>query len=215
MVAQGTPQQVMANPGSSPGSICPVSSDHPGAAASTRKRRGILPSSARARQSEGRYGEIPLGMMTCVTGVSGAGKSTLVIEISGHSLSPAALQSSRRAWRAESRAGRDRQSHQYRSIAHRPHAALKSGDLHGRVRHIRDLFAQLPESRVRGYKPGRFSFNVKGGRCEACQGDGLIRSRCTFCPTSMCTCDVCKGTRFNRETLEIHYKGKTSPMCWI
>ena len=78
----------------------------------------------------------------------------------------------------------------------------------GAFNHIRDLFAMLPDSRVRGYRPGRFSFNVKGGRCEACKGDGLIRIEMHFLPDVYITCDVCQGKRFNRETLEVLYKGK-------
>ena len=73
---------------------------------------------------------------------------------------------------------------------------------------IRDLFTQLPESKIRGYKPGRFSFNVKGGRCESCEGDGIIKIEMNFLPDVYVTCEVCKGARYNRETLEIKYKGK-------
>ena len=82
-------------------------------------------------------------------------------------------------------------------------------------RYIRELYSNLPESRVRGYKPGRYSFNVKGGRCEACQGDGLIKIEMHFLPDVYVTCEVCKGQRYNRETLEILHKGKTSPISSI
>jgi hypothetical protein len=80
---------------------------------------------------------------------------------------------------------------------------------------IRDLYAMLPESRERGYKPGRFSFNVKGGRCEACQGDGLKRIEMNFLPDVYVTCDVCRGRRYNRETLQVKFKGHPSPTCWM
>jgi len=83
-----------------------------------------------------------------------------------------------------------------------------------RVHSIRDLFAQLPSSRVRGYGPGRFSFNVKGGRCEHCEGDGVIRIEMNFLPPVYVTCEACGGRRFNRETLEITYKASTSPTFW-
>ncbi len=101
-----------------------------------------------------------------------------------------------------------RQGDPHRSIAHRPHAALESRPpTPGCSRPIRDLYAMLPESRERGYKPGRFSFNVKGGRCEACQGDGLKRIEMNFLPDVYVTCDVCRGRRYNHETLQVKYKG--------
>ena len=94
-------------------------------------------------------------------------------------------------------------------VAHRPHAALKSRHLHRSFLAIRDIYAMLPESRERGYKAGRFSFNVKGGRCEACQGDGLKRIEMNFLPDVYVTCDVCRGRRYNQETLQVKYKGKS------
>ncbi len=152
----------------------------------------------------------PLGVLTCVTGVSGSGKSTLVVDILYRALA-------QRLYRSTERAGKHKD---IRGLEHidkvididqspigrtpRSNPATYTG-VFGPVR---DLFAQLPESRVRGYKPGRYSFNVKGGRCEACEGDGLIKIEMHFLPDVYVTCDVCHGSRYNRETLDIRYKGK-------
>ena len=155
--------------------------------------------------------KFPLGCLICVTGVSGSGKSTLTLDILYKSLA----------------------KHFYRSVD-KPGAFDKIQGIHyldkvidvdqspiGRTPRsnpatytgvftlIRELFSQVPEARARGYKPGRFSFNVKGGRCEACQGDGLIKIEMHFLPDVFVTCEVCQGKRFNRETLEILYKGKS------
>ena len=155
--------------------------------------------------------KFPLGCFICVTGVSGSGKSTLTLDILYKSLA----------------------KHFYRSVD-KPGAFDKIQGIHyldkvididqspiGRTPRsnpatytgvftlIRELFSQVPEARARGYKPGRFSFNVKGGRCEACQGDGLIKIEMHFLPDVFVTCEVCQGKRFNRETLEILYKGKS------
>ncbi|HEX9135683.1 MAG TPA: excinuclease ABC subunit UvrA, partial [Nitrospirota bacterium] len=152
----------------------------------------------------------PLGVLTCVTGVSGSGKSTLVVDILYRALA-------QRLYRSTERSGKHKD---IRGLEHidkvididqspigrtpRSNPATYTG-VFGPVR---DLFAQLPESRVRGYKPGRYSFNVKGGRCEACEGDGLIKIEMHFLPDVYVTCDVCHGSRYNRETLDIRYKGK-------
>jgi excinuclease ABC subunit A len=152
----------------------------------------------------------PLGVFLCVTGVSGSGKSTLVNETLYHALA----------------------RHLYRSkVAPASHDALDGLELVDKVidvdqspigrtprsnpatytglfTPIRDLFANLPESQMRGYGPGRFSFNVKGGRCEACQGDGLVKIEMHFLPDVYVPCDVCRGRRYNRETLDVYYKGK-------
>ena len=153
---------------------------------------------------------IPLGALICVTGVSGSGKSTLIIDILYKALA-------QHFWKSTDKPGK------YKTIDG-VHLIDKVIDIDqspiGRTPRsnpatytgvftiIRDLFSQVPESRMRGYKPGRFSFNVKGGRCEACQGDGVLKVEMHFLPDVFVTCEVCDGKRFNRETLEILYKGK-------
>ena len=150
--------------------------------------------------------------MTCVTGVSGSGKSSLVIDTLYRALAQrlVRLEGEARARTTRSPAGscstRSSTSTRRRSAARR---APIPATYTGLFTHIRDLFAQLPEARVRGYGPGRFSFNVKGGRCEACAGDGVIKIEMHFLPDVYVTCEVCHGRRYNRETLEVHYKGKS------
>jgi hypothetical protein len=102
-----------------------------------------------------------------------------------------------------------RQGDRHRSVADRPHAPLQSRHLYRRLHPDPRLVRRPPESQARGYKPGRFSFNVKGGRCEACSGDGLIKIEMHFLPDVYVTCDVCHGQRYNRETLEVKFKGKS------
>ncbi len=155
--------------------------------------------------------DVPLGVMTCVTGVSGGGKSSLTVEILYKAVA-------KRLNRARVHAGaHDRiegielldkvvdidQSPIGRTPRSNPATYT------GAFTPIRDWFANLPEARTRGYKPGRFSFNVKGGRCEACQGDGVIKIEMHFLPDVYVTCDVCKGKRYNRETLEVKYRDKS------
>src|SRR5699024_757681 len=148
---------------------------------------------------------------TCITGVSGSGKSTLINE----TLFPAAA---RRVNRSIARAAPvsaiDGLGHvdkvidiNQSPIGRTPRS--NPATYTGLFSTIRELFANTPEARARGYKPGRFSFNVKGGRCEACQGDGVIKVEMHFLPDVYVTCDTCHGARYNRETLEVHYKGKT------
>ncbi|MBW2559099.1 MAG: excinuclease ABC subunit UvrA, partial [Deltaproteobacteria bacterium] len=153
---------------------------------------------------------IPTGVLTCVTGVSGSGKSTMVIETLYKTLR-------RRLSGYKGKSGRIKQIRDFGGIERvitmdqqpigrtpRSNPATYTGIL----THVRDLFSQLPESRMRGYKPGRFSFNVKGGRCEACQGEGVKKIEMHFLPDVYITCDACHGKRFNRDTLEIRYKGE-------
>jgi excinuclease ABC subunit A len=166
---------------------------------------------ARGHNLQSVTAEVPLGTFTCVTGVSGSGKSTLVIETLYKALA-------RRLHRARLQpAEHDRieglehldkvididQSPIGRTPRSNPATYT------GAFTPIRDWFSGLPESGARGYKPGRFSFNVKGGRCEACQGDGVIKIEMHFLPDVYVKCDVCKGRRYNRETLEVKFKGKS------
>ena len=153
----------------------------------------------------------PLGVMTAVTGVSGSGKSTLVNDILYRALARALHGASEKPGRAREDRGplRDRQGHQHRSVSDRPDAALQPGDVHERLQP--DPRAHVADARGAGARlpPGRFSFNVKGGRCEACAGDGQIKIEMHFLPDIYVTCDVCGGKRYNRETLQVHYKGKS------
>ena len=153
---------------------------------------------------------IPLGTLTCVTGVSGSGKSTLVDDILRRALF-------RKFFGSKERPGAHRALRGFENldkvividqtpIGRTPRS--NPATYTGMFNHIRDLFARLPAAKVRGYESGRFSFNVKGGRCEKCQGDGLIRIEMHFLPPVYVTCEACNGRRYNRETLEIHYKGK-------
>jgi len=152
----------------------------------------------------------PLGCFTCVTGVSGSGKSTLVLETLYHILA-------QQLYRARIQAGShtavsglehvDKVVHIDQSpIGRTPRS--NPGTYTGVFNFIRELFSKTADARMRGYKPGRFSFNIKGGRCEACGGDGLVRIEMHFLPDVYVTCDICQGKRYNRETLEIRYKGK-------
>ncbi|MGC9941564.1 MAG: excinuclease ABC subunit UvrA [Verrucomicrobiota bacterium] len=153
---------------------------------------------------------IPLGVFTCVTGVSGSGKSTLVNDILQRALF-------RKFYGSKERPGEHRALKGYESldkvividqspIGRTPRS--NPATYTGMFNHIRDLFAKLPAAKVRGYEPGRFSFNVKGGRCEKCEGDGVLKIEMNFLPAVYVTCEACNGKRYNRETLEIAYKGK-------
>ena len=212
VVAQGTPAEVEAAAESLTGQYL------------SGRRRIAVPAvrtpaqPGRAIRIEGATGnnlrditvEFPLGLLTCVTGVSGSGKSTLVVDTL-YRLAAASLNESGDS------AAPCRATHGLDSIDRvididqspigrtpRSNPATYTG-LFGP---IRELFAEVPEARARGYDPGRFSFNVRGGRCEACEGDGVIRVEMHFLPDAYVTCDACRGQRYNRETLEIRYKGR-------
>ena len=153
---------------------------------------------------------IPLGLFTCITGVSGSGKSTLINDtlyavcakhLYGSSLEPAPYETLEGLDQIDKVINVDQSP-----IGRTPRS--NPATYTGLLTPIRELFSSVPESRTRGYEPGRFSFNVKGGRCEACQGDGVIKVEMHFLPDVYVPCDVCHGKRYNRETLEIQYKGK-------
>ncbi|MCW2279382.1 excinuclease ABC subunit UvrA [Heliophilum fasciatum] len=212
IVAEGSLDQIMAEPASLTGQYL------------SGKR--FVPVPSERRRPNGKWVEVigaaennlkgidvafPLGVFTAVTGVSGSGKSTLVNEIL-HKTLAAQLN------RAHTKPGAHKE---IRGLEHlekvididqspigrtpRSNAATYTGVFDA----IRDLFSQVPEAKMRGYKPGRFSFNIRGGRCEACKGDGILKIEMHFLPDVYVPCEVCKGKRYNRETLEVHYKGKS------
>ena len=211
IVAQGTPADIMNSPKSLTGKYLTgeLSVEIP-ERKPPKHRRTIKVINARGNNLKNVSAEIPLGLFTCVTGVSGGGKRTLLIETLykaiARKLNNASEGPPRRPHRGP---GASRQGHRHRPVADRPHAALQSRDLYRRVHADPRTVRRLPAAKARGYEPGRFSFNVKGGRCEACQGDGVIKIEMHFLPDVYVTCDVCKGKRYNRETLEILFKGKS------
>ena len=155
--------------------------------------------------------EVPLGLLTCVTGVSGSGKSTLVVDTLYRHAAGSLQDSGGDAAPCKAVEGLDRIDRvidiDQSPIGRTPRS--NPATYTGLFGPIRELFAEVPEARARGYDPGRFSFNVRGGRCEACEGDGVIRVEMHFLPDAYVTCDACRGMRYNRETLEIRYKGRT------
>ena len=213
VVAQGTPKKIMASPASLAGQYLSgfKQISIPAERRVPEEQRCISVIGAEANNLKRVTAEIPLGTFTCVTGVSGSGKSSLIIET---------------LYKAVARRLNNARKHPA------PHEAIEGlenldkvvdidqspigrtprsnpATYTGAFTPIRDWFSGLPEAKARGYKPGRFSFNVKGGRCEACQGDGLIKIEMHFLPDIYVQCDECKGRRFNRETLEIAFKGKS------
>ncbi len=212
LVAIGTPDEIMANPASLTGRYLSGALAIP-VPAQRRKGAGVSLTvhNPREHNLKGQAVRIPLGTFTCVTGVSGSGKSTLVNDILYRGLA-------QMLHRAQDRPGaHDRiEGAQHLDkvididqspIGRTPRS--NPATYTGVFTFIRTLFARTPDARMRGYQPGRFSFNVKGGRCEACQGDGLVKIEMHFLPDVYVTCDVCKGRRYNRETLEVRYKGKS------
>ncbi len=211
IVAQGTPREVLANPDSLTGRYLAGDLTIPVPTARRESSRFLTIRGARENNLRGIDVRIPLGVMTCVTGVSGSGKSTLVIDTLFRALGQRLYRSKEKAGKVDDILGLE-QLDKVIDIDQSPIGRTPRSNpatYTGVFGDIRDLFSQLPEAKMRGYKPGRFSFNVKGGRCEACQGDGIIKIEMHFLPDVYVTCEVCKGARYNRETLEVRYKGKS------
>ncbi|HSQ00742.1 MAG TPA: excinuclease ABC subunit UvrA [Candidatus Dormibacteraeota bacterium] len=211
VVAEGTPDEIRADPASLTGRY--LSGDLE-IAVPRRRRRGsgfaLTVSGARHHNLQNLTVELPLGTLICVTGVSGSGKSSLVVDTVYRALAQR-LYGNREKPGAHGKITGWELIDKVIDIDQAPIGRTPRSNpatYTGLFTHVRELFAQLPEARVRGYDPGRFSFNVKGGRCEACAGDGVIRIEMHFLPDVYVTCEVCKGSRYNRETLEVKYKGK-------
>ncbi|HYN00507.1 MAG TPA: excinuclease ABC subunit UvrA, partial [Aestuariivirgaceae bacterium] len=213
IVAQGSPEQVMANPASLTGQYLIGMQQ---IAVPKRRRqaepgRSIVVKGARANNLKNVSAEIPIGLFTCVTGVSGGGKSTLLIDTL-YRAAARKLMGSRDQPLAHDRIEGLEYLDKIIDIDQSPIGRTPRSNpatYTGAFTPIRDWFAGLPEAKARGYGPGRFSFNVKGGRCEACQGDGVIKIEMHFLPDIYVTCDECHGKRYNRETLEIKFKDKS------
>lgn len=174
-------------------------------------KKGLVLKGAAGNNLNGIDVKVPLGTFTVVTGVSGSGKSTLVNETIYPILARDLHRARKYPLRYDTIHGLEHLDKvveiDQKPIGRTPRS--NPATYTGVFTYIRDLFSQLPESKLRGYKPGRFSFNVKGGRCEACRGDGIIKIEMNFLPDVYVTCEVCKGGRYNRETLEVKYKDKT------
>jgi len=211
IIAQGSPDAVMANSASLTGRYLRGDLAVRLPKRNRRPKRFVTAVGARKHNLKGITARIPLGLLTCVTGVSGSGKSTLVLEVLFHSLSQLLYHKKPKIDGCKELLGVEALDKvidiDQSPIGRTPRS--NPATYTGLFTFIRDLFAKLPESRVRGYKPGRYSFNVKGGRCEACQGDGLIKIEMHFLPDIYVTCEVCKGQRYNRETLEIKHKDRS------
>lgn len=211
IVAEGTAEEIMANPKSITGQY--LSGAKKIEVPKTRREgngKFIEIKGAAENNLKGIDVKIPLGKMTCITGVSGSGKSSLINDILYKELA-------NKLNRAKMKPGKHREilgvenldkviDVNQEPIGRTPRS--NPATYTGVFTHIRDLFAQVPEAKLRGYGKGRFSFNVKGGRCEACNGDGILKIEMHFLPDVYVPCEVCKGKRYNRETLEVKYKGK-------
>ena len=212
VVAEGTVDDIMANPKSLTGQYLTgmLQIDVP---AVRRKGNGksLKVTGAKSNNLKNVSAEIPLGTFTCVTGVSGGGKSTLLIETIYKAVARRLNNTREHPGVFDELFGLEHLDKiidiDQSPIGRTPRS--NPATYTGSFTFIRDWFAELPESRARGYKPGRFSFNVKGGRCEACQGDGVIKIEMHFLPDVYVECDVCHGHRYNRETLEVKFKGKS------
>ena len=213
IVAQGTPEQVMQSPESLTGKYL-VGIEQVPMPRRRRKweaKRSIRITGARANNLKNVSAEIPLGVFTCITGVSGGGKSTLLIDTVYRALARK-LMGSREAPLEHDRIEGVEHLDKIIDIDQSPIGRTPRSNpatYTGAFTPIRDWFSGLPEAKARGYGPGRFSFNVKGGRCETCQGDGVIKIEMHFLPDVYVTCDECHGKRYNRETLEIKFKDKS------
>jgi excinuclease ABC subunit A len=213
IVAQGTPAEVMANPESLTGQYLTGFQQVPIPAKRRKweKGRSIRVKNARANNLKNVDAEIPLGVFTCVTGVSGGGKSTLVVDTIYRALARKLMGSREPPLAHDDIKGVEHLDKiieiDQSAIGRTPRS--NPATYTGAFTFIRDWFSGLPEAKARGYGPGRFSFNVKGGRCETCQGDGLIKIEMHFLPDVYVTCDECHGKRYNRETLEIKFKDKS------
>ena len=213
IMAEGTPEQILVNPASITGAYLSGRMKVPRSQDSRRLGNGkhLRIIGARANNLRNVSVDIPLGKLVCITGVSGSGKSTLMVDVLYNALA-------RDVNRAHTQPGDydkiegieliDKVINIDQSpIGRSPRS--NPATYTGMFDEIRALFAEMPESKIRGYKPGRFSFNVHGGRCEACQGQGQLRIEMQFLPDVYVPCDVCHGSRFNRETLQVHFKGKS------
>lgn len=214
VIAQGTAKEIMANPNSITGKFLSGEEkiEIPKKRTSLDKSKLLKLKGATGNNLKGVNLEIPVGLFTCITGVSGSGKSTLIND----TLFPLAQNALNRAEKTDFAPYKSIEGLEYfdkvidinqSPIGRTPRS--NPATYTGLFTPIRELFAGVPEARARGYNPGRFSFNVRGGRCEACQGDGVLKVEMHFLPDVYVPCDQCKGKRYNRETLEIRYKGKT------
>ncbi len=211
VVAQGTPEEVMAVPGSLTGEYLSGKRSIEVPEQRRSSDRWLEIRGAQANNLRDVDVKIPLGVLTCFTGVSGSGKSSLVIETLYKSLAQRLHRTREKAGPVKEIIGLE-QLDKVIDIDQSPIGRTPRSNpatYTGVFTDVRELFAQLPEAKIRGYKAGRFSFNVKGGRCEACSGDGIIKIEMHFLPDVYVQCEVCKGARYNRETLEVKYKGKS------
>jgi excinuclease ABC subunit A len=211
IVAQGTPDDVMHDPASLTGKYLTGEMGIPVPERRKPERRALKVVGARGNNLKNVTAEIPLGLFTCVTGVSGGGKSTLLIDTMYKALARKLNNASEAPAPHDKIEGLEHIDKiidiDQSPIGRTPRS--NPATYTGAFTPIREWFAGLPEAKARGYEPGRFSFNVKGGRCEACQGDGVIKIEMHFLPDVYVTCDVCKGKRYNRETLEVEFRGKS------
>jgi len=208
LLAAGTSQEVMDTPASLTGLYLRGALSISLPPRRRRSQHWLRLSGASLHNLKDVTASFPLGTLTCVTGVSGSGKSTLVMDVLAPTLSHVLARNTPSlpiqisGWQRLDKVIQVDQA----PISRTPHSNPTTYG--GLFNAIRDLFAQLPEARVRGYGPERFSFNVKGGRCEACEGDGVVTVEMHFLPDMYVVCDVCHGARYNRETLEVQFRGK-------